>query len=373
MSKTKVYLEDCREYDVDAIQRIIIEALGYLDVRLPRQSKVLLKPNVLSAHPPERAITTHPAMIEAMARLLLDNGNEIVIADSCGQPGGTETALKKSQIADLKSRLGDVTICPIEEYSSRIHSNPRNRFLREVGLPKILDDVECIINLPKLKSHMLTKLTAAVKNLFGCIPGGGKQQAHVMAPSSLEFSELLVELYEFIRPRIFLNMIDAIVGLDGFGPGSGGRVKPIGFIGLSKDAVALDIACCGVIGLVPSQIHTIRLAIERGLHSGEIETNKQLRPVRFKAPKPFPFQPFLFKHVSGLQRRKPVVITKKCKQCGVCAKVCPAKCITQFVKARQTVMDGYPKWDYAACIYCYCCHENCPHAAIKLKLSLFST
>lgn len=364
MPKNKVYLENCRDYDVNALQRIVVDALAYLDVRLPRQSSVLIKPNVLSPHAPDRAITTHPAVIEAVARLLLDNGNQVIIADSCGQPGGTETALRKTQIADLKTKLGDITIRPIEEYPSRIHSNQNNRFLREIALPKILDDVECIINLPKLKSHMLTTLTAGVKNLFGCIPGGGKQQAHVLAPAAEDFSELLVELYAFIQPKVLLNVLDAIVGLDGFGPGPAGHPNALGFIAASADAVALDIAACGVIGLLPQQIHTIRLAVERGLFSGEIETNRQLAPVRFKTPKPFPLRTFLFKHVSGIQRRKPAVIEKKCKKCAVCAKVCPAKCIT---------MEGLPKWDYAACIYCYCCHENCPHAAIKLKFSFFSS
>jgi len=363
MSKSRVYLENCREYDVAAIQHIIVDGLEYLGVRLPRQSKVLLKPNVLSPHPPERHITTHPTVIEAMARLLLDNGNDIVIADSCGQPGGTENALEKSQIAALKTRLGSIIIKPIEEYPSRVYSNPRNRFLREIHLPRILDDVECIINLPKLKSHMLTKLTAGVKNFFGCIPGGGKQQAHYMAPSAEEFSELLVELYEFIRPKVLVNLIDGVVGLHGFGPGTGGKPKPVGFVALSADAIALDIACCRVIGLEPALVHTIRLGIERGLSSGEIETNKDVRPVRFRVPKAFPLQAFLFKHVSGLQRLRPAVITKKCKQCGVCAKVCPAKCIT---------MDGYPHWHYSECIYCYCCHETCPHAAIKLRTPLFA-
>ena len=364
MAKSKVYLENCQAYDVDAIQRIVADALAYLDVRLPRQSSVLIKPNVLSPHAPERAITTHPAVVEAVARLLLDNGNAVVIADSCGQPGGTETALRKTQIAALKPKLGNVTIRPIEEYPSRLHTNPNNRFLRELGLPKILDAVECIINLPKLKSHMLTTLTAGVKNLFGCIPGGGKQQAHVMAPEARDFCELLVELYAFIQPRILVNVIDAVVGLDGFGPGPAGHPNPVGFIGASTDAVALDIACCGMVGLEPEQIHTIRIAVERGLSSGAIETNQQLAPVRFKVPKPFPMRTFLFKHVSGLQRRRPVAIAKKCKKCGVCARVCPATCIA---------MDGLPKWDYGACIYCYCCHENCPHAAIKLKFSLFSS
>jgi uncharacterized protein (DUF362 family)/Pyruvate/2-oxoacid:ferredoxin oxidoreductase delta subunit len=363
MGASKVYVNDCHEYDSNVIQTLIADGLSNLDLRLPRASKVLIKPNVLSPHSPDRAITTHPAMIEAMARLLLDNSNEVIIADSCGQPGGTANALKQTQILDIKERLPEVSIRPFEEYPSRVHSNPDNKYLKEVSLPTILDEVEGVINMPKLKSHMLTKLTASVKNLFGCIPGGGKQQAHVIAPSAEEFSELLIELYGFIQPRVLLNVIDAIVGLHGFGPGPAGHPTPVGFIGMSQDAVALDVACCGAVGLAPHDVIMLRIAIERGLSSGEVDANKTPARVPFSFPKPFPLRTFLFKHVSGAQRRKPKLIQKKCKKCGVCAKVCPAKCIK---------MDVYPQWDYSACIYCYCCHENCPHAAIKLKRSLFS-
>ena len=83
--------------------------------------------------------------------------------------------------------------------------------------------------------------------------------------------------------------------------------------------------------------------------------------MRFRLPRQLPAMPFLFRHVSGMNRRRPRVIEKKCKKCNTCAEICPVQCIA---------MDEYPRWDYAQCIYCYCCHESCPHAAIKLKFSL---
>jgi len=361
MEKDRVYLDNCREYDPDKIEKIIIDGIAYLGVKIPRQSKVLLKPNVLGAYVPERHITTHPAIVEAMAKVLLDNGNAVIIADSSSIPGGTVRALEKSGIAGIGNRLGSVSVHSFEEFPSRSYSNPQNLFLQELNLPRILDDVECIINLPKFKSHTLTKLTGAVKNLFGCIPGGGKPQAHVMAPSTEEFSQLLVDLYWFVKPKILLNVMDGIVGIDGFGPGPAGRKNRAGFVGLSADAIALDTACSTVIRVDPQKICTNRFGIERGLSQGVFETNRDIEPVRFRLPGSIPFQSFLFRHVSGLQRRRPVVILDKCEQCGTCAEVCPVQCIT---------MDGYPRWDYKRCIYCYCCHESCPHAAIKLRTSI---
>jgi len=361
MENSKAFLDRCQEYDVGAVERIITDGIAYLGVELPRQSKVLLKPNVLSPHPPERHITTHPVVIEAMVRVLLDSGNEIVIADSCCVPGRTAHALERTGIADIGKRFDRVSVVPFEELPTRPFTNPDNRYLPEVGLSRILDDVAGVINMPKLKAHMLTRITAAVKNLLGCIPGGGKQQAHVKAPSNQEFSQLLVDLYGFIEPKILLNVIDGIVGLDGFGPGPGGRRKPANLVGLSADAVALDAACSRATRLDPQEVWTTRFAIERGLGSVASETNQDIEPVRFWLPKPLRFPRFLSSRVSGLQRRRPVLNIDNCKQCGLCAEICPVQCIT---------MGEYPSWDYAKCIYCYCCHESCPHAAIKLKFSL---
>lgn len=357
----RVFMAACREYDAAAIERILADALTYTQTRLPEGGRVLVKPNVLGMYDPAQNITTHPAVVEAVVRLLLDGRNEVIVADSGALPGRTGRALERTGLAALGARYGEITVRPFEEWPSRIHENPDNRFLKRVNLPEILDDVDGIVNLPKLKSHMLTRITAGVKNLFGCIPGGGKQQAHVIAPSAEEFAELIVDLYGFLQPRVLLNVLDGIVGLDGFGPGTGGRNAPCNFVAVSPDAVALDTALCGVIQQRPDSILTTRGAVARGLGSSETVTNQTLEPVKFRLPKKFPLQTFLFRHVSGVQRRKPAVIEQKCKRCGVCAEVCPVDCIT---------MDGLPRWDYGRCIYCYCCHESCPHAAIKLRFSL---
>jgi len=360
-AKPPVFLTNCREYDSRQIERILTDGITHLGVKLPRQGKVLLKPNVLSAFKPEQNITTHPAVLEAMVKLLLDNENEVIIADSSSIPGGTGRALKRSGIAAIAERYDKVSALAFEGLPTRAYENPANRYLPSVNLACLLDEVDCIINMPKLKSHMLVRLTCAVKNIFGCVPGGGKQQAHVIAPSSEEFSELLIDLYGFLKPRIVLNILDGISGLDGFGPGPTGRRTNTSFMILSADAVALDHACSKVIRVAPDKIPTNRVAVERGLGTNDYEANQELESVRFRLPRPLPAMPFIFRHVSGMNRRRPRLVEKKCEKCGICAKICPVQCIT---------MDEHPRWDYARCIYCYCCHESCPEGAIKLKFSL---
>ncbi len=364
MSESTVYIDSFGEYDTGRLVRDLTDSICELEVQIPGGTKVLIKPNVLGAYAPERHITTHPAVIEAVVRVLLDNGNKVVIADSSSIPGGTGRALQKSGIASLGETFDDVTVFPLEGLETRDYSNDGNYYLKKVNLPRFLDDVACMVNVPKLKSHSLTKLTGAVKNLLGCIPGGGKQQAHVIAPSTEEFSHLLVDLYGFLKPKIALNVMDGIVGIDGLGPGPTGRRNQAELFAVSADAVALDMACTRAVRSDPRSVATSRFAVDRGLANAEFDTTREIEPIRFRLPFTIPFQPvlaFLFKHVSGLQRRKPAVIEDKCEQCGICVKVCPVRCIT---------MDGYPKWDYDRCIFCYCCHESCPYAAIKLKASL---
>ncbi|HOZ50055.1 MAG TPA: DUF362 domain-containing protein [Candidatus Hydrogenedentes bacterium] len=361
MTQPAVFLEVCREYDVKKLGRIFSDGLAFLGVELPRQSKVLVKPNVLSACRPDQHITTHPVVVEAVVELLVDGGNEVVVADSSCLPGRTAKALEKTGLAEIGQRFGKVKVMPLEEATARPYADGGNKYLKVVHLSGMLDEVECIVNVPKLKSHTLVRFTGAVKNFLGCVPGGGKQQAHILAPTGKMFSQLLVDLYGFIKPKIRLNVMDGVVGLDGFGPGPTGRINPAGFVGLSADAVALDMACCDVMRADPMSVWTNRFAVECGLGVHGFTPNQRLDPVRFKLPRSFPVPACLARPVSRIQQRRPVVDSSKCRKCGICAEVCPAKCIA---------MDEYPRWDYSKCIYCYCCHECCPHAAINLKRSL---
>lgn len=367
----KVSVLKCPDYNVEQIYKVLKQSLKNINFEIPKNKKILLKPNVLSQKKPETAIDTHPAVLDALCRLLKENNNKIWIGDSSGiaSYGGTKTAFKISGIEDVAKKYNAKLISFEGSQRKEIIDN-NAKVIKRFILAKEPFMVDLIINLPKLKTHVLTKFTGAVKNIFGCVPGGGKSEKHALAPNEDMFCNLLLDIYQNVKPK--LNIMDAIIGLEGDGPGSAGIPKKVGLIIASKDAVALDVVASRIIGYNPLEIKTIKYAIERGLFSGindvEIIGEKDFK-IDFKKPKlkpklvssmPKPIVRFAF----NLTSFKPYVDKNKCKKCNICANVCPVKAIK---------LDPYPKFDRKKCVLCYCCHENCPYNSIKLSKSSIIT
>lgn len=364
---TKVSVLKCSDYNVEEIYKVIKESLKNINFEIPKNKKILLKPNVLGQKKPELAVTTHPAVIDALCRLLKENSNEIIIGDSSGiaSYGGTKTAFKICGIEEV-AKKHNVTLISFEGSEKKEIADNNAKVIKKFVLAKEPFTADIIINLPKLKTHVLTKYTGAVKNMFGCVPGGGKSKKHAIAPNEDMFCNLLLDIYQNITPH--LNIMDAILSLEGDGPGSAGIPKKTGLIIASKDAIALDIEASRIIGYNPLDIKTTKYAIERGLfkNAGDVEVigEKNLK-IDFKKPTakaqlasnlPKPIVRFIF----NLASTKPNVKKNKCKKCGICAEVCPANAIT---------LKPYPEFNRKKCVLCYCCHENCPYNAIRLSKS----
>jgi uncharacterized protein (DUF362 family) len=81
------------------------------------------------------------------------------------------------------------------------------------------------VDVAKLKTHAMTGLSGAVKNMFGAIPGLLKPEMHCRFPQKEDFSAMLVDLCEAVRPSVCF--VDAIVGMEGNGP-SGGTPRFVG-------------------------------------------------------------------------------------------------------------------------------------------------
>ena len=357
----KVFIGKCADYDLDKIQSILEESFIYLDFQVPKNKTILLKPNVLGAYPPEKHITTNPIVVEAILKILLKNNNKVIIGDSSGVRilNGTSQCLKAAGITAVGEKY-NVEVKSFDETGSKLYKNSDNKVLKEVYLTKLITEVDYIINLPKLKTHQLTRYTGAVKNFFGCVPGGLKQEYHARAPHPNDFADLILDIYAIIKPKVILNIMDGIIGLDGAGPGTSGHIKQTGILAVSKDAVALDMVCCDIIGVSPDKIPMNRLALNRSMASQETETNIEPEKVIYSVPSPPPIPKFFFKYFAFL-RHKPVLIKEQCMRCSLCARSCPTQCIS---------MEPYPTFNYKKCIRCYCCHENCPYKAIKLKDNL---
>lgn len=358
MVKMDVSIIKCDSYNQEEVDLAIRKSLNLIGFEFKKGMKVLLKPNLIGPFFPEDAATTHPTILIALCKILKEKNAKVYIGDSSGHPD-IKKVLKISGIEDV-ARMYCAELLNFNSLDSSIRlENKQNSILKEVDLPKIIKEVDLIINLPKLKTHILMKYTGAVKNLYGFIIGGKKNYYHMLTITEKRFAEMLLDLHSFIKPQ--LTIMDAVIGMEGAGP-TAGKPKHTGLILASEDCTSLDIVASEIIGYQPKDIATIVEAKKRGFNES---VNKiGLTDVKVIYKKPFRM------HLKILPRCirdvvfKPnmIIDNQKCKRCQACYKQCPAKAII--------LKNDCFKIDLKKCIRCYYCHEICPVHAVEIKPSL---
>lgn len=364
---SKVVLKRCPAYDPEKVYTSItesIELLGSILSFVKRGEKLLLKPNLLSAKAVEKAVTTHPAIIEAVIRLVKDSGAKPFIGDSPGI-GSAEQVAAKSGIKQVADRYG----VQIVNLSDGIQvENRKGKIFKRLDLSRTAYEADGIINLPKLKTHAMMTMTLGVKNLFGCVPGKRKISWHFEAGHDKDaFARMLVESYHLLSPR--LTILDGIIGMEGDGPGSG-IPRKMGIIAASPDAVAMDMIISRMVGLLPGELPTTKAAMQLGIGETDIdriEVAGDAAGMVFEnfifpettEPRFASFLPsFIKRHMEHALTSKPAVNHDLCKLCNICVNACPSQVMQISDKLRI---------NYDDCIRCYCCHELCPEGAIDIK------
>jgi uncharacterized protein (DUF362 family)/NAD-dependent dihydropyrimidine dehydrogenase PreA subunit len=372
---SRVYVVRCSSYDPQSVEAAVYQSLqafsGENALIKPGQ-RVVLKPNLLQAQAPDKAITTHPAIVAAVARWVREAGATPIIADSPGGLFNVRTlrhvyevtgmaAAAEEAGAELNYDVGTVQIpCPDCRAAKTFHS------MRAVV------EADAIISLPKLKTHGLVQFTGATKNLFGTVPGVIKASYHARFPAVERFSAMLVDILHYHNP--VLTIMDAVVGMEGDGP-SGGDLRHIGLLLASSDAVALDVVATTICGMAPLSVPPIAAAVRRGLTSGQVKDIEVMgssldavRVLDFKRARTG------VEHVRMIPGAVPGWVTERllaspqagphCTACGICVENCPVEAIT--------IVDGRARMDLERCIRCYCCHELCPEDAVELQRSLLA-
>ena len=319
---------------------------------------VLIKPNLIGLFPPGRHATTHPLVVRAIATFFREAGAKVIVGDNCGV-GGYGLNQKVAQVTGIIDAVSDA-YKNIAMNTSLVSLG--SKFVDSVVVSRDILEADVVINVPKMKTHSLTVVTGAVKNMFGIVAGAGKSRCHRLAPGVRDFSELLADIYS-VRPPD-LTIMDGIVSMEGDGPTSG-TPKQVGKILASTNAVALDAVMCRIMGLPPEEVHHIRHASQGGL--GPIDTNsieivgEKPEEVPFKLPmwiKRFDFLGRLINRgfFGSVSRSKLVLDTKLCKKCKICIEGCPTKAMH---------MEEFPGINEDKCIRCLCCLELCPESAWK--------
>jgi len=379
--KSQFAIVKCKEYNPELVYNKIKEAINYLggiSEFIKPNELVLLKPNLLIGKSPKLCVNTHPTVVEAVAKLVLETGAKVILGDSPGF-GSTRTNARNAGYKEIAEKLG----FEIVEFNTPIkYNHPQGKLYKYFEIDENIKKVDKIINLPKLKTHGMMYLTLAVKNLFGAIVGTNKLQWHFIAGKDYNrFSRFLVELYYFINPT--LNILDAIIGMEGNGPQSG-NPKQIGLIIASKDGLSLDRIACEIVGLNPDDIPIFSSAKELGFNTQELENieilGEKIEDVQitnFKPPRRASFNALnlpktISKIIDKYLTSHPKINNQICTRCKICAQICPTKAITSQKHKKQIGQySEYMNINYDKCIRCFCCQEMCPSKAINIKESFF--
>lgn len=240
----KVALQACAGYEPERLEpamSALLDLLGGLEHYVAAGQRVMLKPNYVSADPPARGSVTHPAVLESLARRILDLGATPVIADAPAWGGGAGV-LANCGTGELCARLGIEFWCL--DRSARLPSaRPATAHAFHVD-PRVLE-VDALINVGKLKSHQQLGFTAATKNLYGCMAGREKAWHHLARSRTDAHFARFVTAFAASLP-VTLNVVDGVVAQEGMGPRLG-RPRALGVLLAGESAPAVDTVVADLI------------------------------------------------------------------------------------------------------------------------------
>lgn len=361
----KVALEKVESYDSEAVKSglaALLAHLGGIAAFVKPGERVLIKPNMLSAKPPEAAVTTHPAVLQAVIELVQGAGAVALVGDSPGFGTLRSVAKRSGMLAVIEA-----TGAELVEFAETRAVASNGQFRRfEVAAAYLQADR--VINLPKLKTHEMMTLTCGVKNLFGILVGAAKPAWHLQAGFDRDlFARVLLEIY-LLRPPD-LTIVDAITAMEGDGPGSGDPCH-VGLLLAGGNPVAVDLIAAEIAGIPKKLLFVERQAEKMGLEGASRSgidvvgiDLKELHVRPFRLPPvsdvEFGLPRFIKNRLRNHLTTRPVQIKSRCVLCGVCVKGCPPGVIKIVGKNLE--------FDYSRCIRCFCCRELCPEAALGVR------
>ena len=371
-----VVLQKCENYDKERVRKSmqnIFDSLGGIEKYVKPGLQVALKPNLLIAKKPSDAATTHPMVVEVVAEMVIKAGGIVTIIDSPGGPYTASFIKKVYQTTGMEAAADKVGAKLNYDLRVENKATPKGILLKSVNLIKPLVDADVIINLAKLKTHMMMVYTGAIKNMFGAVGGTEKADYHARMNDYDLFATSLVDIHYSVKPT--LNIIDGIMAMEGEGPGSG-IPRHIGAIIASESAFEADAIALDIISVPHEKVPVMRVGKKHELYD---KTTIELvgDPIDEFACSDFDVPSLhlresgtrpakgLLSKIGAITRPRLVIRIQDCVRCGRCLEACPAKVI-------HVQSDKNLKIDSSGCIRCFCCHELCPENAIDIKRSFIS-
>ena len=366
-----------RTFDgIETAAHRIIEQVGGMQSVLRGTKVAILKPNFVAGRNAETGSTTSFALLKAVAEEVQACGAEAVL---CETPGtefdreATYTILGVEQFC-AEHNIRILRIDPEGGTEDWVELRPAGaKKLRRFHIPRILNEA-CLINLPVLKSHVVSIMTLGMKNPMGILPRPDRRAMHTFG-----IDQSIVDMNLGIKPD--LTIIDGSVGQDGEGPLYGDKAD-LQILVAGRNSLAVDLVSCQLVGVKPRDIPHLKLALEQqGKPSWSIVGEEISVIKKFRLPAQKPLYKFIFwmmypldypytwvaergKHFcttlygTGLVGTRPQIKEANCTRCGVCVDACPLPDVIDL----KTL-----KVNPATCQRCLLCYEACPENAISVK------
>jgi uncharacterized protein (DUF362 family)/Pyruvate/2-oxoacid:ferredoxin oxidoreductase delta subunit len=354
----------------------VIEQIGGMDSVMRGAKIAILKPNFVAGRSAETGSTTSFALLKAVAEEVRDCGAEPVL---CETPGtefdreATYTILGVEQFC-AENGIRILRVDPEGGEEDWIELRPKGaKRLRTFRIPRILSEAR-LINLPVLKTHVVSTITLGMKNPMGILPRPDRRSMHTFG-----IDQSIVDMNLGIRPD--LTIVDGSVGQDGEGPLYGDKAD-LQLLVAGRESLAVDLVCCQLVGVKPRDIPHLKLALEQMGKPSWTTVGEEVSVIKkFRLPERKALYHFIFwlmypldypytwvaergKHLcttlysTGLVGTRPQIKEENCTRCGVCVEACPLPDVINL----KTL-----KVNYSTCQRCLLCYEACPENAISVK------
>ena len=365
-----VWLEKIDDYNISELQNKFEHCFFDLDVKklFKPKMKVLIKVCLPCSVSRDCAETTHPAVVGALVNMLTSLGVKCVVADS---PYKKYTVQNLDQVYLNTGMLEveNLTKCKLNRNLKTCRKHVKDGVAtKDVTLLDIINDVDAIINVGKVKMDNDLGYLGATANLFGLIPGERKTLVLNGLNTIADFNNYLLDLLSVVQQKTILNVLDGIVALE-----KDKTPRMLYCLGVSESALYLDEAVLDILN-IKRENSIIKQAIEREF----IKENSNYKTVNCSVEE-FKIADFAMPELTlsskihknkGEHKRyfnkyqaRPTIDDKKCKGCSICSRVCPTKAIIMKYDKNGEL---YAEIDYKKCIFCNKCVTACPYSVTKL-------
>jgi uncharacterized protein (DUF362 family)/Pyruvate/2-oxoacid:ferredoxin oxidoreductase delta subunit len=366
-----------RTFDgIEAAAHRVISQIGGMASIIKGAKIAVLKPNFVAGRSAGTGATTSFALLKAVAEEVHACGAEPVL---CETPGtefdreATYTILGVERFC-AKNGIGISRVDPEGGEQDWIELQPAGaRRLRRFRIPRFMQEAS-FINLPVLKTHVVSTMTLAMKNPMGILPRPDRRAMH-----TLGIAQCIVDMNRGIKPD--LTIVDGSVGQDGEGPLYGDKAD-LQVLVAGRNSLAVDLVCCLLVGVMPRDIPHLRLALEQLSQPSWTSVGEEVGVIKqFRLPEQKSLYRFIFwlmypldypyswiaergRHFcttlysTGLVGTRPLIDEASCTRCGICLEACPLPNVIDL-KTLQV--------NYKTCQRCLLCYEACPENAISVK------